>query len=257
MEPNYIPGRKPVLELLSTAADKIDLILVKKPTPRELNQVIEKCKESGVRYRFSSAQEMDRMVRGHQGVAARVRLSENTTAEELIELSKAKPFPVILALDQVQDSGNLGTLARTLSALGGMGLVMPKDRSAHPGPGAMKSSAGALARIPVAQVTNLARTLDMMRDKGMWIYGAHLDQEGPDCFEVQFNFPCVLVLGGENKGIRPNVLKRCHETVHIPMPGGFDSLNVAQAGAVILGQMLRSVSLERPGTEPASNLKQP
>jgi 23S rRNA (guanosine2251-2'-O)-methyltransferase len=237
MDSNYIPGRKPVLELLSLPGDRIDQVLIKKPVPGELRQVIEKCRQAGVRFRFCSAEELDRLARGHQGVVARIRSLDLVPPEDMFSLWKESAFPVVLALDQVQDTGNLGTLARTIAALGGPGIIIPKDRSAYPGPGAMKSSAGALTRIKLSQVTNMARTLDQARDEGLWIYGA-ASSEGRNIFEAHFNFPAVLVLGGEEKGIRPNVLKRCHEIVHIPMPGGFDSLNVAQAGAVILGRML-------------------
>lgn len=238
MESSYIPGRKPVLELISLSGDEVDLVLIKKPVPGELGQVIEKCREQGIRFRLTSVQELDRLAKGHQGVVARVRSVDNAQPEDIIALAGSSPFPVALALDQVQDPGNLGALARTMVALGGMGIITPKDRSAHPGPGAMKSSAGALVRIKMAQVTNLARFLDQAADEGLWIYGAVL-QEGKSIFETKFNFPAVLVLGGEEKGIRPNVLKRCREKIHIPMLGGFESLNVAQAGAVIMGQMLR------------------
>ena len=239
MESSYIQGRKPVLELLSVSADRVDLVLIKKPVPGELRQVIEICRQTGIRFRLTTAQELDRLAtRGHQGVIARVRAINNALPEDIFSLTANSHFPVILALDQVQDPGNLGTLARTMAALGGPGIITPKDRSAHPGAGAMKSSAGAISRINLAQVTNLSRTLDLARDNGFWVYGAVM-REGSDVFEMKLNFPALLVLGGEDKGIRPNVLKRCHEKVHIPMPGGFDSLNVAQAGAIILGQMLR------------------
>ena len=238
MESSYIQGRKPVLELLSVSADRVDLVLIKKPVPGELRQVIEICRQTGIRFRLTTAQELDRLAKGHQGVIARVRAINNALPEDIFSLTANSHFPVILALDQVQDPGNLGTLARTMAALGGPGIITPKDRSAHPGAGAMKSSAGAISRINLAQVTNLSRTLDLARDNGFWIYGAVM-REGSDVFEMKLNFPALLVLGGEDKGIRPNVLKRCHEKVHIPMPGGFDSLNVAQAGAIILGQMLR------------------
>lgn len=241
MESSYIPGRKPVLDFLSSSPDRVDLVLIKKPVPAELGQIIEKCRQEGIRFRLTTIQELDRLARGHQGVVARIMAISSADPEEIFAMAGSSVFPVVLALDQVQDPGNLGALARTLAALGGMGIIIPKDRSALPGAGAMKSSAGALARIKLAQVTNLARTLDQARDQGLWVYGAAA-REGASIFEMKFIFPGVLVLGGEDKGVRPNVLKRCQEKIHIPMPGGFDSLNVVQAGAIILGQMLRSIS---------------
>ncbi len=240
MESSYIPGRKPVLELLDLSPERVDLVLIRKPVRGELGQIVENCRNSGIRFRLVSDRELDRLARGHQGVMARIRAVSNILPEDIFSLAASSPFPVVLALDQVQDAGNLGTLARTMVCLGGMGIITPRDRSAHPGTGAMKSSAGTLVRANMSQVTNMARTLDRARDEGLWVYGAVL-QQGGDVFRTEFNFPAVLVLGGEEKGIRPNVLKRCHQKVQIPMPGGFDSLNVAQAGAIILGQMLRKL----------------
>ncbi|RQD64557.1 MAG: 23S rRNA (guanosine(2251)-2'-O)-methyltransferase RlmB [Desulfonatronovibrio sp. MSAO_Bac4] len=238
METNYVPGPKPVMELLSSAPDQVDTVLIKKPVSPGLGIILEKCRQTGVRFKLTSSQDLDRIARKHQGVAARIRSIKNAEPETVLSQTKQCVFPVALALDQIQDPGNLGTLARTMAALGAGGILIPKDRSAHPGQGAMKASAGALTRINLSQVTNLARTLDMARDEGYWIYGA-VPEDGTNIFKIKFNIPAILILGAEEKGIRPNVLKRCHEKVQIPMPGGFDSLNVAQAGAMILGQMLR------------------
>lgn len=226
------------MELLSSAPDQVDTVLIKKPVSPGLGIILEKCRQTGVRFKLTSSQDLDRIARKHQGVAARIRSIKNAEPETVLSQTKQCVFPVALALDQIQDPGNLGTLARTMAALGAGGILIPKDRSAHPGQGAMKASAGALTRINLSQVTNLARTLDMARDEGYWIYGA-VPEDGTNIFKIKFNIPAILILGAEEKGIRPNVLKRCHEKVQIPMPGGFDSLNVAQAGAMILGQMLR------------------
>lgn len=226
------------MELLSSAPDQIDTVLIKKPVSPGLGVILEKCRQAGVRFKLTSGQDLDKVARNHQGVAARIRSIKNAEPETVLSQTKQCVFPTALALDQVQDPGNLGTLARTMAALGAGGIFIPKDRSAHPGQGAMKASAGALIRIKLSQVTNLARTLDMARNEGFWIYAA-VHEQGADIFQTQFNYPAILILGAEEKGIRPNVLKRCHEKIQVPMPGGFDSLNVAQAGAIILGQMLR------------------
>ncbi|MFW6004908.1 MAG: 23S rRNA (guanosine(2251)-2'-O)-methyltransferase RlmB, partial [Desulfonatronovibrionaceae bacterium] len=212
----------------------------------ELGRIIQLCRENNIRYRLASIEELNRMFSNHQGVAARLKSVQTVDPETIFARSRLASLPVVLGLDQVQDPGNLGTLARTAAALDAMGIIIPKDRSALPGAGAIKSSAGALTRISLARVTNLARTLDQAMDSGFWIYGAALDR-GSDVFKCDFSFPCVLVLGGEEKGIRPNVLKRCHEKIHIPMPGGFQSLNVAQAGAVILSQMAGRLALQDHG----------
>ncbi|EFI32942.1 RNA methyltransferase, TrmH family, group 3 [Desulfonatronospira thiodismutans ASO3-1] len=237
MHENLVLGKKPVMEALEENPEHIDLVLVKKPVPRGLDPVISRCRQLHVRFKLVPDQELQQMGAARQGIAARLRMQTLVDLDLLLNNTTRAVFPVLLLLDQVQDPGNLGTLARTLAALGGAGIIIPRDRSAPLGPGAMKASAGALNRIGVAQVTNLARTLDHIDQAGFNIYAATMDQ-GQSVLEQTFVFPAVLVLGGEEKGIRPNVLKRCPGKIHIPMAGGMDSLNVAHAGALILGRML-------------------
>jgi len=133
----------------------------------------------------------------------------------------------------------VGALARTLLALGGGGLIVPKHHGARLGGAASRASAGALERLPVHLCVNLARALDACADADFEVLKAEAGPEGQNLFDARFNFPAVLVLGSEEDGVRPGVAKRCARSVFIPMPGGFESLNVAQAGAVVLGQMAR------------------
>ncbi len=237
MHNNLVLGKKPVMEALEDNPDHIDLVLVKKPVPRGLDPVLSRCRQLHVRFKLVPDQELQQIGASRQGIAARLRVHTLMDLDLLLQNTAEAGFPVLLVLDQVQDPGNLGTLARTLAALGGAGIIIPRDRSAPLGPGAMKASAGALTRIGISQVTNLARTLDHIGRAGFNIYAATMNQ-GQSVLEQTFEFPAVLVLGGEEKGIRPNVLKRCPAKIHIPMAGRVDSLNVAQAGALILGRMM-------------------
>lgn len=233
------PGRKPVLELLSSRPETLDTVFLSEDAPG-LGEVIGKCRELGVRFRKVRRPDLDRMFPGnHQGVVARLRGRQLLELDQLITLACQSPFPLILALDQVQDPGNVGTLARTLLALGGAGLLFPKDRTAFIGPAAAKAAAGALDSLPLCQVVNLARALDTCAEAGLAIYGSGTGSGSRNLFEARLNFPAVLILGNEDKGMRPNVGKRCTEKLSIPMQGGFDSLNVAQAGAMIMTEMLR------------------
>jgi len=240
MQTTFILGRKPVLDLLKADPENVDLVFIKKPVPRALEPVIEHCRSLNTRFKLVPGSELDRMGSGNQGVAARILVHAFKDIDELLAGVLQAPLPALLVLDQVQDPGNLGTLARTLTALGGGGIVITRDRSAHPGTGAMKASAGALLRTRMSRVTNLARSLELMRQKNFYIYAATRNQ-GQSLLDTRFSFPCALVLGNEEKGIRPGVLKRCSHIIHIPMPGGLDSLNVAQAGAIVLGRMLSDV----------------
>lgn len=241
--PEFITGRKPVAEALETG-QPIDLLLVRKGETQALREIVHRAGELGIACRHVSRNELDKCCPGNnQGIAARLTRSRIVGLEELVRKARGTPIPLLLALDQVQDPGNAGTLARTLLALGGSGIILPKNNSAHLGSGAYKASAGAISRLPLSRVTNMARTLDELKKKGFWIYGAG-SKQGEDVFEFGPVFPAVLVLGNEEKGIRPNVFKRCDVNLRIPMPGGFESLNVAQAGAIILAQFMRRAGIK-------------
>ncbi|NLV97216.1 MAG: 23S rRNA (guanosine(2251)-2'-O)-methyltransferase RlmB [Desulfovibrionales bacterium] len=234
-----IPGRKPVLELLATDAGKVDTVFIAENLDGA-GEIIYRCRELRVRFRKVKREELDRIFSGnHQGVVARIQALQLVSLSELTTQAHQAQFPVILALDQIQDPGNVGTLARTLYALGGIGLVFPKDRSAFLGPGAIKSAAGTLDKIHLCQVVNLARALVELSAQGFWIYGTGAQEKSTPLFSSTINFPAVLVLGNEDKGMRQGVAKHCHEILSIPMHKGFDSLNVAQAGAMVMGEMLR------------------
>lgn len=238
-ENSLVIGRKPVRDLLQTAPEQIERVLIQDRGGPELGRVMELCRQTKIRFSRVPRADLDALFSGnHQGVIARSFRQGFKELDEVLEQTLASPFPVALALDQLQDPGNVGTLARTLYAVGGSGLILPKNRSAALGEAAGKASAGALSRCAVAQVTNLSRALETCRDAGFWIYGASLDPEADSLFSIPMHTPAILVLGNEDKGIRPGVLKRCHQKIFIPMHRGFDSMNVAQAGAMILGQFL-------------------
>ncbi|MDY7001207.1 MAG: RNA methyltransferase [Thermodesulfobacteriota bacterium] len=236
-----LPGRKPVLEQLLEHPEKVDTVYFQKNLRApEISQIVDVCKTARIRCRALSREELARVFPGrHQGVVARVFTPGFLDLEDLLDRALSSPLPLLLALDQVQDPGNAGVLARTMYALGFAGLIVPKNRSAYLGAAAQKASAGALSRLPVTRVVNLSRALTRCVERGHTVYCAQAGREGENIFKASLSMPAVLVLGGEEKGIRPNVVKRCGKKIFIPMPGGFDSLNVAQAGAVILGQFAR------------------
>ncbi len=233
------PGRKPALELLTNNPTGIDTVFLAEDM-HGLGDITSACKDRGVRFRKVKRAELDRMFHGnHQGVVTRLRERTLIDLDQLIHQAHQAPFPLILALDQVQDPGNAGTLARTLYSFGGAGLLFPRERTAFMGPAAAKAAAGTLDRLPLCQVVNLARALDHCVDAGMTVYGSGVGPESQTLFSAPISFPAVLVLGNEEKGVRHGVRKRCDHILTIPMRGGFDSLNVAQAGAIIMGEMLR------------------
>ncbi|MEG2172894.1 MAG: 23S rRNA (guanosine(2251)-2'-O)-methyltransferase RlmB [Desulfovibrionaceae bacterium] len=233
---SVLPGVKPVLELLESAPERIDVLLVKKGLrSAETTKILTLCREKQVRFSLVESPALDRLcAASHQGVIARLIGTELTSFADMLAQVAEAPLPIIVALDQVQDAGNVGTLARTLYALGGAGLVVPRHNSAYLGGGAKKAAAGALEYLPVAQVANLGHALDEAEETGFTIYGAELGHDSVNAFTAPLATPAVLVLGNEDKGLRPGVRKRCSQMLHIPQARTFDSLNVAQAGGILL-----------------------
>ncbi len=240
-----LPGLKPVLELLRDTPDRVNQVFCRKGgRSAELIEIQNLCHKNHVHCVFVESSALDRLCREsgskyttqHQGVVARLASIPLLPPEELLRAVPMAPLPVVIALDQVRDPGNVGTLARTAYALGCAGLLMPEHNSAFLGPAALRASAGALGRLPVSRATNLARTLDTAEELGFAIYGTG---DGPvdslvNPYLQGLTMPAVIVLGSEDKGLRPGVAKRCHHWLNIPFGRDFDSLNVAQAGAILL-----------------------
>ena len=255
-----LPGMKPVLELLASAPERVSQVFCRKGlNSPDAGEVRRLCRLRGIRCSTVDAAALDRLCGGlgrghgvaHQGVAARLAATGFIGLDELLRAVPEAPLPLLLALDQVQDPGNVGTLCRTLYALGGAGLLLPRHNSAYLGPAARRTAAGALERLPVAQVTNLAHALDSAEEAGLAVYGTGMgpgpgDAPCVDAFTTPLRLPAVLVLGNEDKGLRPGVAKRCGAFLRIPFAREFDSLNVAQAGAILVGLAAARFSEQNP-----------
>lgn len=173
----------------------------------------------------------------HQGVALRMDEYPYASLEELLQRPQAQREPLVV-LDSIQDPQNVGAIIRSACFLGAKGIVLPKDRSASITSSAIKVAAGATAYLPIAQVTNLARALDRMKEAGLWIVG--LAVEGSQVlYDVDLTCPLALVVGNEHKGIRPLILKTCDMLVNIPAHGALQSLNAAAAGTIALAEIQR------------------
>lgn len=246
-ELSILPGIKPVLELLDSDPARIDTVLIRRGRrSADTDTLMDKCRLNHVRFNLVDGPALEKLYTGaHQGVVARLYAAGYIEVDKMLAKAMDAPLPIIIALDQVQDPGNAGTLARSLYALGGAGLIVPRHNAAYLGASAQRAAAGALEKLPVARVTNLARALDEAIEAGFTIYGAMLGDESVNAFATKLHTPCVLVLGNEDKGIRPNVAKRCDRLLHIPMLRDFDSLNVAQAGALLLGEFARDILVKK------------
>lgn len=239
-------GIKPVLELLESEPGKIDEVYLRRGGRIDAGKILDLCRDHRIRFNLCEGRDLDRLVgsgTNHQGVAARLLCTGLIEFSDLIAQISDAPLPLIVALDQVLDPGNVGTLARSLYALGAAGLVVPKHNSAFLGSGARRAAAGALERLPVSRVVNLSRALDEAADAGLMVCGAGQTAHSESVYTAALNFPMLLVLGSEEHGVRDQVGKRCEKHLHIPLLRSFDSLNVAQAGAMIVSECARRYSL--------------
>jgi 23S rRNA (guanosine2251-2'-O)-methyltransferase len=191
---------------------------------------------------------IDRLVRQgrHQGVVGFVAAKRYAELDDILSFAQAQDQPPFLVvLDGVEDPHNLGAVMRTSEAAGVHGMFLPERRAAGLTSAVARSSAGALAHMRIGRAVNLSRLIEALKRSGLWIYG--LDPRSSKSYtEPDYRGPTVLVLGGEDKGIRPGVLEKCDETVRIPMLGKIGSLNVSAAAAIALFEVVRQRTVMSP-----------
>jgi len=174
----------------------------------------------------------------HQGVAADIAPLPPWSEDELLAALGSAAAPLLVALDGVQDPHNLGACLRTADACGALAVIVPRNRAVQLTPVARKVAVGAAETTPVAVVTNLARTLKILKDAGMWVVGADLAGERPP-HAVDLTGPVVLVLGAEGAGLRHLTQQTCDYLVRLPQLGAVESLNVSVAAGMLLYEALR------------------
>ncbi|MBU0485975.1 MAG: 23S rRNA (guanosine(2251)-2'-O)-methyltransferase RlmB [Proteobacteria bacterium] len=234
-------GIHPVMELLEKQPDQLREIIIQQPgTGESLQKIITLAKKHQIRLTFQPQIKIPGGSKkvNHQGVLAKISLATTISLQELLNRTSNYDAPLVLALDSVQDPHNLGAIIRSGAAAGVAGIIITKDRSAPLSGTVAKVSAGGLAHVNICQVTNLATTLNTLKEKGFWIFGAD-KEKGQSLYETDFTGPTCLIIGGENKGMRPLIKEQCDFLVTIPMKGELDSLNAAVAAGIIIFEMTR------------------
>lgn len=243
---NLVWGIHPVHELLAGRPGSIHEIIIQKgKSGQKLREIIDLARDAGIKVNFSADFRMTgNKQMNHQGVIARVAPFATLDEDAFLALLEQHAPPFVLVLDSIQDPHNLGAIIRSASAAGVTGLIIPKDRSAQLSGTVAKISAGASASLPVCQVTNVARMLQKLKEMGMWIYGTVKDG-GTSIYQTTFSGAVCLVIGGEEKGIRPLIGEQCDFKVTIPMQRHLDSLNASVAAGVVMFEIVR----QRTGSE--------
>jgi 23S rRNA (guanosine2251-2'-O)-methyltransferase len=241
-----VVGKRAVLEAIRAgSAREILLVRGSRSTPG-LRDVLRAAEKAGVAVTEVSRGRVEGLAPGsrHQGVVARLRPRDREVTETDLGDMEWPEDAVVLVLDGVTDPHNLGACARTAEAAGVAAMVIRRRRGAPVSPAAMAASAGALAHLPVARVANLARALELLKERGFWVVGLDGGAPGTIVDASPPPGPLALVLGSEGAGLSRLVAQRCDELLSIPMRGRVDSLNVSvAAGVALYGYALRGVSL--------------
>ncbi len=237
-----VAGINSVRSALKFGVDGVaELWLDRRRRDRRLLELAELARSAGIRVRQAEREELDRAADGanHQGAVAWVRMPAARAEQDLDGiLSRIDGPPLLLVLDGVTDPHNLGACLRSADAAGAHAVIAPKDNAAGLTPVAVKVASGAAGSVPFVQVTNLARTLEWLKARGIWLIGTSGEVDG-NLFQADLRSPIALVLGSEGKGLRRLTRERCDLLVRLPMLGRVESLNVSVAAGVCLYEALR------------------
>jgi 23S rRNA (guanosine2251-2'-O)-methyltransferase len=235
-----LTGIHAVKEALEAARPLEYVLVAKGRQDTRAEGIVQLARRNGIPVRFEERSQLDRAAgtRDHQGVVAiGATRAANTFGDILASANKGKPGLIVL-LDGVEDPHNLGAIIRTALAAGAHGVIIPERRAAGLTDTVARASAGALAHLPVAKVTNLARTMEEMKEAGYWLVG--LDERADKSYtEVDYTSPTGIVMGGEGGGLHELTRKRCDFVVSLPTVGPVKSLNVSVASGVVLFEAVR------------------
>lgn len=237
---HYIYGINAVSEALKARGRAFEWVgMAKERHDLRLQRLIEDCRRLAVPVRFLQRTELDRMAgnAAHQGVVAVTSAKQYSDLDDVVGAKRGQ-YSLVVVLDGIEDPHNLGAILRTADAAGADGIVIPERRAASVTGTVTKTSAGASEHLPIAKVTNIARTVEELKERNIWTVG--LDERGSQIYDaLDYNMDCALVLGAEGKGLHDLVKRKCDFLVSIPMLGKVSSLNVSVAAAVVLYEIAR------------------
>ncbi|MDF2503721.1 MAG: rRNA methylase, putative, group 3 [Clostridium sp.] len=238
---DLIEGRNAVIEALKSDRTVEQILVSKGDSEGSINVIYALAKEKRIVIKEVDRKKLDQMsdTGVHQGVIAIVTPYKYFEVEDILDYAKSKgEKPFIIILDEIEDPHNLGSIIRTAEICGAHGIVIPKRRNVGITPIVYKSSAGAVEYMKIAKVTNINLTIDMLKKKDVWIYGADMDGKNY-CFENDFSGAVGLVIGSEGRGISKLTKEKCDGLVKIPMCGRITSLNASVAAGIIMYEVLK------------------
>ena len=235
-------GRHAVAEALANQPQRAgELLLVRGRRSRALEEILARARELGLKVRRVEPARLEALAGGaaHQGVALRLAAASYTPLDRLLDdVAQAGPRALVVMADHLEDPHNLGALLRSAAAAGAQGVIIPKDRACPLTPAVAKAAAGALSRLPVCRVTNLAAVLEELKQCGLWALAA-ATRGAPPPWELDLDRPLVLVVGAEHRGISPRLRRLCDMAASLPLAPGSESLNASVAAGVLLFEIVR------------------
>ena len=239
---NFVYGLHAVNAALERAPERVLELWIAQPREAQVRvrELQERAQRAGVHIHAAAPEALLKLVGDvvHQGAVAAMRPLKRWDEHDLAGLLDQTADPLLLILDGITDPHNLGACLRTADAAGAHAVIIPKDRAATLDSVARKVAAGAAEFIPVVSVTNLARTLEALKRRGIWIVGTE-GEAAQSLYSADFKRPVALVLGAEGSGMRRLTREKCDFLVRIPMAGHMESLNVSVAAGIVLFEVLR------------------
>ena len=239
-ENQLIIGRNAVSEALRSERAIDTLLVAKGERNGSIGRIIATCRDKGAVIKEVDKRKLDFLCGGgnHQGVAAYAASHEYAELEDIFSLAKERDeLPFIIICDELEDPHNLGAIIRTAECAGAHGIIIPKRRSVSLTWAVSKASAGALEYMPVVRVTNLAATIDELKERGVWIYSA--DMDGKTYSQTDFSSAVGLVIGSEGNGVGKLIREKSDFIVSLPMKGKINSLNASVAAGILMYEVAR------------------
>ena len=235
---NLLSGRNPIREALKSGRDIEKLLVARGELSGSAREIVQMAKEKRVPVQEVDRARLDAITPNHQGMLAFASAYQYSTVEAMLALAEERgEAPFLILLDGITDPHNLGAIIRTAECAGAHGVIVQERRAVGLTPAAVKASAGAVEYLPVARVTNLANTIEVLKAQNIWAYAA--DMDGEDYAKTDFSGGVALVIGAEGEGVGRRVLEACDKIVSLPIKGKLDSLNASVAAGILMYAVMR------------------
>lgn len=236
---NLLVGRNPIREALKSGRPVEKLLVAQGDLSGAARDIIRMARDAGAVVQTVDRSRLDQIYPAHQGMLAYVAAVAYRSVDDIFDLAAQRgEDPFIVILDGVTDPHNLGAIIRSAECAGAHGVILPERRAAGLGPAAAKAAAGALDCLPIARVKNLNRTIDELKERGVWVIGTAMD--GEDALSADLTGPVALVIGSEGEGISHLTLQKCDRTLTLPMKGRIESLNASVAAGILMYEIVRA-----------------